>query len=206
MVWLTVAALVAVGWLGYWLARPGSTVPTPFLHRQTLQLTKSGQAQRQALAPDGKYIVYAVQEGQQQSLWVQQTATGSSVQIIAPATVVYHSLSFSPDGNYIYFTQPGQTLTLFRIPTLGGQSVKLLDDVGSPPALAPDGRQMAFVRHNPAQGEESLRLAQRMARVNVCWSRANFRIGFLWMACRCHRAGSISPSAWKTNDFDDQNR
>lgn len=157
--WLTVAALVVLGGLGYWLTRPRPTVPMPFLNRQTLQLTKSGQAQRQALAPDGKYVAYAVSDAQQQSLWVQQTATGSAVQIIAPAAVSYRSLSFSPDGNYLYFTQPGQHLALFRIPTLGGQAVKLLDDVGSPPAFAPDGQQMAFVRRDSAQGEETLRLA-----------------------------------------------
>lgn len=149
--------LLALIGLAYWLydKQPDAS---PFQNRQTLLLTNSGLAHRQALSPDGKYLAYAVQEGIQQSLWVQQTATNSNVQIIAPAQSKYGSLTFSPDGNYVYFTNPGQRISLFRVPTLGGQAVKLVDDVGGPVAISPNGRQIAFVRHEQGKGESSLRL------------------------------------------------
>ncbi|MGE0133139.1 MAG: winged helix-turn-helix domain-containing protein [Blastocatellales bacterium] len=151
--------LAAMAGLAYWLYSNSQTEAAPFQNRQTVLLTNSGLAQRQALSPDGKYLAYAMQEGAQQSLWVQQTATNSAVPIIAPAPVRYSSLTFSPDGNYVYFTHPGQPMPLFRVPTLGGQAVKLLDDVGSPPAFSPDGKQMAFVRRDSGKREVSLSLA-----------------------------------------------
>lgn len=152
--------LVLLASLTAWLYGKRQLGAAPFQDRQTLLLTNSGLAQRQALSPDGKYLAYAVQEGARQSLWVQQTATNSAVQILAPAPVRYGSLTFSPDGNYVYFTHPGQQISLFRVPTLGGQAVKLMDDAGSPPAFSPDGKQMAFVRRDSDKGEVRLSLAK----------------------------------------------
>lgn len=156
---LGLAVLVVLAGSGYWALRPRVSPPPPWQNRQTLQLTKSGQAHRQALSPDGKYAAFVVADAQQQSLWVQQTATGSLLQLIPPAAVGYRSLTFSPDGNYLYFTRPGQSLALFRLATLGGPPEKLWDDIGSPPAFSPDGKQLAFVRHDSGQGQETLRLA-----------------------------------------------
>lgn len=136
------AALVGLAaWL-YSNSRPYA----PFQNRRTVLLTNSGQIHRQALSSDGKYLAYVAEENAQQSLWVQQTAADSALQLTAPGKIPYRSLTFSPDGNYIYFTQVGQKISLFRIPTLGGQAVKLMDDVGWSVAISPDGKQIAFVR------------------------------------------------------------
>lgn len=151
--------LAVILFLGFWFYRLRQGYDAPFQFKQTVRLTNSGQVHRQALSPDGKYLAYALLENRQQSLWIEQVATGSVVQIIPSAQVVYRSLAFSPDGDYVYFTQPGQTVTLFRVPTLGGQPVKLMDDVNSPPAVSPDGKQLAFIRRYPAKGEIALLVA-----------------------------------------------
>src|SRR5262249_14428597 len=48
------------------------------------QVTTSGNAGAAALSPDRRYIVYVLRDGAQESLWVQQLATGSNVQILPP--------------------------------------------------------------------------------------------------------------------------
>ena len=49
------------------------------------KLTDTGKAGSAAISPDGKYVVHVKEDAGQQSLWVRHIATGSNVQIIAPA-------------------------------------------------------------------------------------------------------------------------
>ncbi len=114
------------------------------------QVTNSGNAGAAALSPDGRYIVYVLHDGAQESLWVQQLATGSNVQILAPDQVSFVAVSFTPDGNYVMFVRSDKSTKNFRylyqIPVLGGTPKQLVRDIDSAPAFSPDGRQFAFVR------------------------------------------------------------
>ena len=51
------------------------------------RVTQSGNATNVAISPDGRYVVYALREGEKQSLNVRQVATGSDVQILPPDEV-----------------------------------------------------------------------------------------------------------------------
>ncbi|HEY0384787.1 MAG TPA: DPP IV N-terminal domain-containing protein, partial [Pyrinomonadaceae bacterium] len=86
----------------------------------------------------------------------------NNVQIVAPAAVDYRGVTFSPDGNHIYYvindklTNPSP---LYQVPVLGGTPRKLLDDVDSTVTFSPDGKRCAFVRGYPATRETSLIVA-----------------------------------------------
>ena len=67
-------------------------------------LTTTGQITHAAISPDGKYVAHVVEDQGKESLWVRQVATTSSQQIVAPADVDYMGLTFSTDGNFIYYT------------------------------------------------------------------------------------------------------
>lgn len=83
-VWFFAAiGLAALIGLAVWLYS-NSCAYAPFQNRRTVLLTNSGQMHRQTLSPDGKYLAYVAEESARQSLWVQQTATDSAVQITAP--------------------------------------------------------------------------------------------------------------------------
>jgi serine/threonine protein kinase/Tol biopolymer transport system component len=114
------------------------------------QVTTGGNAGAAALSPDRRYIVYVLRDGAQESLWVQQLATGSNVQILPPDQVRFVAVSFTPDGNYIMFVRSDKSTTNFRylyqMPVLGGTPRQLIRDIDSAPAFSPDGRQFAFVR------------------------------------------------------------
>jgi len=81
-------------------------------------------------------------------LWIRQVATRSDVQIVPPDTNGFHGLTFSPDGDYIYFVRSDKNDAYFKylylIPALGGAVRKLITDVDSPVSFSPDGRQFVY--------------------------------------------------------------
>lgn len=116
-------------------------------------LTTSGEIRNAAISPDGKLLAYAKNESGRQSLWISQTQfRESEMRLTEPtAEATFAGLSFTPDGNKIYFLlapKNNSVKQLDAISILGGQPIVVLDDVDSAPAFAPDGRRFAFMRGN----------------------------------------------------------
>ena len=55
------------------------------------------------MSGDGRYVAHVSAKDGQQSLWLRQVATTSNVEIVPPAEVRYVGVTFSPDGNHIYY-------------------------------------------------------------------------------------------------------
>src|SRR5580693_3550852 len=127
------------------------------------KLTETGKASGVAISPNGQYVVYVLRDGEMQSLIVRQVATGSDVQILAPAVSTFYGLTFSPDGNYIYFTEASKENQLFsslyKMPVLGGNPQQLLRDIDTSVSFSPDGKQFAFIRGIPDKGVFNLLVA-----------------------------------------------
>src|SRR5271169_3932340 len=161
---ILIAALVLLAVLAFagykFLTRPHA------LNLQNMQITKltdSGKATGVAISPDGRYIVYVLTDGEQQSLWVRNVATKSDVQVLAPDVVSFAGLSFSPDGNYVYFVRSDKSTTNFRylyvMPVLGGTARQLIRDIDTPLTFSPDGKQFAYMRGVPEHNTVELRVA-----------------------------------------------
>ncbi|MGO9124730.1 MAG: protein kinase domain-containing protein [Terriglobales bacterium] len=131
---------------------------------QMTKLTESGKAIQVAISPDGHFVVYVLREGEQQSLWVRNVATKSDVQVLAPDVVTFGGISFSLDGNYIYFVRSDKNTAnyryLYSMPVLGGSPRQLIRDVDTPIDFSPDGKQFVFVRGVPEQNANEVRIAQ----------------------------------------------
>jgi len=136
------------------------------LNPQNMEITKltdSGRATMVAISPDGQYVVYVKREGEQQSLWMRHVATRSDVQVLAPDLVAFFGLTFSPDGNYIYFIRSDKSTQLYSylymMPVLGGAPRQLIRDIDTPVSFSPDGKQFAFMRGVPDATAIEVRIA-----------------------------------------------
>ena len=109
------------------------------------------------------YSTFTTTESGQQSLWMRHIATGSNKEILPAAESHYTGMTFSPDGSYLYFVriepQRPNIGVLYKIPVLGGNPQKLIDDVDSAVTFSPDGQQMAFVRNSSADANSKLIIA-----------------------------------------------
>jgi eukaryotic-like serine/threonine-protein kinase len=133
------------------------SVPVTFQNFTITQITNSGQASAAAISPDGKYLLNVMYENGNESLWLHNIATNSDTQVIAPSHASYESLTFSPDGNYIYFAKAsdavGISFNLLRVPVLGGAPQMVVKDDDSGATFSPDGKRIAFVRGDQTMGE-----------------------------------------------------
>ncbi len=136
---LLTGALLTVGALGFWARPLPPSIPS------VRYLTFSGRDSSPAAAPDGKTIAFSSSRDGRHRIWVMQLATGAEVPLTAGED---DHPRFSPDGAVILFARrDGERVSLFRVPSVGGEPRKLVDDAlyGD---LAPDGRRLAFVRQS----------------------------------------------------------
>jgi len=158
------AALIVLLAIGFALYKASTASRGLNVQNMTItKLTESGKAADVAISPEGRYVVYVLREGEKQSLWVRQVATRSDVQVLAPDDVIFGGLTFSPDGDYIYFVRADKNNTnfqyLYMMPTLGGAPRQLITDIDSPVSFSPDGRRFAFTRGYPDRNLVEVRLA-----------------------------------------------
>lgn len=160
--YVVAALLVIAGILGFFAwrflstrdAKPGPTEPI-----KMTRLTSSGNVTRAAISPDGKFLAYVEGDGEKQSLWTKQIATNSNVQVVQPSETNYFDVIFTPDGNYIYYlAQSGneKAASLFKTPTLGGNAIKVLSQVGEAISFSRDGSQVAFQRYDVKTTESGI--------------------------------------------------
>jgi serine/threonine protein kinase len=149
---LVIAVLVAAGYGAFQFV--SMQKHQPFEKFTIENVSNNGHVSQAAISPDGKYLLQALEEKGLQSLWLHHIPTGSNKEVVEPAATSYNGLTFSPDGNYIYFVRRDEQeeayAVLFSAPVLGGNPRILIKDVDSPITFSPDGRHFAFLRelHN----------------------------------------------------------
>jgi Tol biopolymer transport system component len=159
MVLMAAVAIIAVvavvlSWMSYrqraYQGTRNSEV-IPFRSVRLEKLTESGSVAHSAISADGKNVAYVTNEdGEQQSLRMRRVAQDSETQILTPVKAKYAGLSFSPNGDFLYFVrhypQNPDVGVLYRTPTSGGTPELLVDDVDSNVSFSPDGSEIVFVR------------------------------------------------------------
>ena len=112
------------------------------------------------LSSDGRYLAYVATAEEKTSLNVRQVRTGSDVKILPPQEYPIHGISFSPDGDYLYYQNqdPGSPAysALFQVASLGGTPRKVFFDVDTAAGVSPDGLRVAFRRGRPQDKVDTL--------------------------------------------------
>jgi DNA-binding winged helix-turn-helix (wHTH) protein len=182
--------LIAAAAIGYGLYGWKSRASGPNFERlRFTKLTNSGKAEDVAISPDGSYVVYSQREHDGVGLWLHHIATGSETQILPAEDVDFRGLTFSPDGNSVYFVRTrkeiGSFKDLYAMPVLGGHARLLTRDIDSPVSFSPDGRQFVYTEgFGPPYGNQ-LRIAnsdgsQNRVLATVDSTSPNFHAGPAW--------------------------
>jgi len=176
---LLVTASVGIAFGLYKFTKRGPVTESrniPFLGSDMTRLTTTGKSKRgAAISPDGKYVAHILSGPEGESLWVRQVAVANDTRLAAPSDSYIVWVTFSPDGNFVYYLSlerdKGET-ELFRVPVLGGPTVKIAYDIGAP-ELSPDGTKLAFMVTNQEEtrlivtnadgSNEALLMSQRIA-------------------------------------------
>jgi Tol biopolymer transport system component/serine/threonine protein kinase len=130
------AALLLAWGLGQALAAP--SVPV------VRHLTYSGFDRSPALSPDGKLMAFSSERNGGGGIWIKDLAGGAEVALTSGPDV--HP-RFLRDGSSLLFTRIGKNHhhSLFRIPTVGGEARRVLDDAERADP-SPDGLRLVFLR------------------------------------------------------------
>jgi eukaryotic-like serine/threonine-protein kinase len=169
----------AIGWR--WLAVAASVVmlvavatlelrhqfakgrPLSIENLEIKRITNSGKVGHVAISPDGRYVAYATALDDKWEIRLRQVATRSDVQVLAPDLGDFVGLTFSPDGNYVYFVRADRNDVSFRylysIPSIGGAPKRLITDVDSNITFSPDGREIAYEHWVPPRNSMELKVA-----------------------------------------------
>jgi Tol biopolymer transport system component len=139
----------------------------PFQNSRAVRIPYTDKAIRIAVSPQGTHVAFVEKENDRQSIVYQPivaTASRNKDQpgrIVPPAEGDTWGLSFSPDGQYIYYLRDrkDQVAVLYRVHVLESISRKVTENLSSPITLSPDGSRMAFIRSYPTEGRECLIVA-----------------------------------------------
>jgi DNA-binding winged helix-turn-helix (wHTH) protein/Tol biopolymer transport system component len=156
---LVVLALVGAAWLGVH-SLLNRVARFPFQTTTLSRVTFGGDTWASAISPDGKYLATLRRDSAgRDSLWMYHLPTNSNTQVIPPGDVLIADITFSPDGDYVYYRlrRPGTWLfDLYRVPVLGGTSTLITHDVDSRPSFSIGARRFCFMRYNVKENSQVL--------------------------------------------------
>jgi eukaryotic-like serine/threonine-protein kinase len=151
-----IVALAAVA-VAIWAMRrpPTAAVAQPFQTMRMSTQTSRGDVTEAALSLDGRYLAYLTGDVGKTSVRVRQVATGSDVEVVPSEEGLFEGLTFSPDGNYLFYLKRRRDApnyrALMQVPSLGGASRERAFDVDSRASFAPDGKRVTFMRGVPQE-------------------------------------------------------
>ena len=207
--WILLIGIAAVlAGVGIFIHANRNATASRFNSMKISRLTTRGEVADAAISADGKYVGYVLDEARGQSVWILQLATGSDIRTVAAERGQHAGLTFSSDGNYLYYRKrvANGIFTLYRVGVLGGEPVEVMANV-SGIAFAPGGKHLAFFRVDPSNQESTLmvanpdgsdqrriatrRLPRYFSRYSLAWSPDGRSI-----ACFAGNAASSSTQAF----------
>jgi Tol biopolymer transport system component/DNA-binding winged helix-turn-helix (wHTH) protein len=185
---MLVTVSVALGWMLYYgWHRPRLHNRMNLGDERITRLTNSGGIESVAVSPNGACIVYSQRDVKGSGLWLHHVQSRSAIQILPSEEVDFRGLSFSSDGNSVYFVQTrketGTFKDLYVMPILGGIAQLLTRDIDSPVSFSPDGNRFDYTRGFPDGNEIRVANAdgtQDRLLSKITDTQPNFQPGATW--------------------------
>jgi len=155
-VWLRVAPVIAVAALAVlaWYLFSGSNTAAPFsFDKITMRrLSDTNNVGYVQISPDGRSLAFATFETDgSRALWIRRIDDRNALQLVAPERQQYWGgLAISPDGGQVFYItadRVGTHGTMYRVPSLGGPSRKLVEFANDVGGVSPDGERILLVRY-----------------------------------------------------------
>lgn len=149
---IIVIAISLIGYFAYNYFSSSKKIPAPIENVAMQRLTFSGDISTPTISPDGKSIAFV----KQNELYLQDINTGSNVKINVVDHKVFGNLQFSLDGETLYFRNERRTNSggdIFQVSRFGGVAKKILENSWSGIGIAPNGKQISFVRFFPTEAK-----------------------------------------------------
>jgi Tol biopolymer transport system component len=120
------------------------------------QLTVDAQpVVKPSVSPDGRFVVFVSWRSGISHLWRMDIDGGNLKQLTDGGAETYPNVS--PDGQWVVYSSAEGGSTLWRVPTAGGEAVRLNDAWTAMPEISPDGKLVACFYEDEAN--PSLRVA-----------------------------------------------
>ncbi len=144
--------------------RNGALSRDSFRSMRIERLTHAGRILDVAISADAGLLAYVPVEAGNHSLWIWNLSSGEKWEVLPPDPALCWGMKFTNDGQNLFYTttQPNSTISvLHRIAVHSRESppAQVVVNIDSPIALAPDGKQVAFVRSFPGQHRDVLIVA-----------------------------------------------
>lgn len=153
-------SLILIGLITVYAFFLGNSDATPTILAKefsSIKLTDTGKTFHPTISPDGKLIAYISESNKKQSLWLRQLSNGQNTQILSANADIYYGLTFSPDGENLYFASkpPNGIVSIYRIAMLGGVPTKIIERSEGGISISPDGKKICFVRYDKGNGRQN---------------------------------------------------
>jgi Tol biopolymer transport system component/DNA-binding winged helix-turn-helix (wHTH) protein len=142
---LTLGFALLIFGVTYFFGFGSSTSPT---QPEITHVPKAQNSNALALAPNGEYIAHTFDKWGKAAVMLMNIQSNSEIELLpAEEGFIYYGLRFSPDSSHLYIIRTrSEVLDLYRMPVLGREAEKILENVGADISFSPDGSRFCFSR------------------------------------------------------------
>jgi DNA-binding winged helix-turn-helix (wHTH) protein/Tol biopolymer transport system component len=153
---LLIILIAAIGYLAFFRVGPVSFAESQFRSFRIDPIVADADIRNSIISPNGKYLALLQVKNGVQSLYLRQTESGNTKELVPQISGKFIGAAFSPMNDEIYYSvdQSPESLNegtsgLYKVSVLGGASKEVLRNVASPPAVSAGTDRLAFTRRQP---------------------------------------------------------